>query len=77
MLVYAVATVAVSVAPPLWTDLGPGYVLAALLLGSWFVAVCVRHRRLPTAASAGRVFRASMLYLAALFLAAAAGGAAH
>jgi protoheme IX farnesyltransferase len=77
MLVYAVATVAVSVAPPLWTELGPGYVVAALVLGSWLVAVCVRHRRLLTAASAGRVFRASMLYLAAVFLAAAVGGAVH
>jgi heme o synthase len=73
MLGYACATVVVSVVPPLWSELGPLYVAAALSLGGWFIHLSVNHSRRLTAASAGRVFRASMLYLAALFVAAATG----
>ena len=75
MLLYAIATVAVTVAPPLWADLGRVYGVAAAVLGVWFVRLCELHRREPSNARAAKVFHASMLYLAALFLAAAAGAA--
>jgi protoheme IX farnesyltransferase len=49
--------------------LGPIYLAAALALGAWFTWVCVRLIRERSDAAAQRVFRVSLVYLAALYLA--------
>jgi len=49
--------------------LGPLYLGAAALLGAWFVAEAVRLFRNPSTPRAVGLFRYSILYLFALFLA--------
>jgi heme o synthase len=71
MLAYTVATVAVSVIPVVAGDLQTLYLAVALAGGVWMMASCRRHLRAPDRATARQVFLASIVYLAALFLAAA------
>lgn len=66
---YAVATVAASLAPALWGGAGAVYTLSAAALGGVFVARADGFRRGADVESARRLFRFSLLYLAALFLA--------
>jgi protoheme IX farnesyltransferase len=51
------------------TSLGTVYAAAAFCLGGWFLMRAVRLHRERTDAEARRFFRASLLYLAALFVA--------
>jgi heme o synthase len=53
-------------------SLGPVYSVAAALLGGVFLALAWRLRREPTRRNAGVLFHYSLLYLALLFVAAAA-----
>ncbi|MDP9298545.1 MAG: heme o synthase [Actinomycetota bacterium] len=66
--VYAVGTAIVSVAPVLWGGAGPLYVVSAAGLGAVFVVRAEDFRRRADTRSAGRLFRYSIVYLAALFL---------
>ena len=63
MLVYAIATVIVSVVPVLRGDLGILYLGTALGAGSWFVAACAHHLRSPGPATARKAFLTSLGYL--------------
>jgi protoheme IX farnesyltransferase len=67
--VYAVATAVVSLAPVLWTGAGPFYAVTAAGLGIAFVWRAEVFRRDADRAAAGRLFRYSIVYLAALFVA--------
>ena len=64
-LVYAVLLVAVSAVPFLTGAAGPVYLAGALVLGAGFVALSVMD--LARSGWTGRVFAASIAYLAALF----------
>jgi protoheme IX farnesyltransferase len=66
---YAVATVAASLAPILWDGAGAIYAVSAVALGAVFVGRANGFRRRADRAAAGRLFRYSIAYLAALFLA--------
>ncbi len=68
-LVYALATVAASLALPVLGVGGWPFALVAAVLGAWFAARSLRLVREPTKAAAWRLFHASIVYLAALFLA--------
>lgn len=73
---YAVVLIPVSLA--LWVPLGvagPGYAGAALLLGLFFAVRAVGYALGGDAPGAGRLFRASLLYLPALLLALVADSA--
>jgi len=72
MLAYALATVAASLVPVMVGDLRALYLLVALSGGAWLTGRCHDHLRRLERATARRVFLASLGYLAALFLAAAA-----
>lgn len=67
-VLYAVALVPVSVAPPLMAITGPLYFVGALLLGAWLVWRSVAAARQPSAPNARRLFMASVLYLPALLV---------
>ena len=67
--VYAVATVAVSLGPVLWGRAAALYTVSAAGLGGVFVARAEAFRRDADTAAASRLFRYSLLYLAALFVA--------
>ena len=67
--VYAVATAVVSVWPILWGGAGALYTVSATGLGGAFVWRAETFRRDADAASARRLFRYSLVYLAALFVA--------
>ena len=69
MLWYALGLVAVTVLPAPLGLLGPVYLAAALLLGAWFLGSLVRLIRRRTDEAARRVFRVSLAYLAALYVA--------
>jgi len=66
---YAVATVAASLAPVLWGGAGAIYAVSAAGLGAVFIGRANAFRTHADRASAGRLFRYSLVYLAALFLA--------
>jgi heme o synthase len=67
--VYAVATVAVSLTPVLWGGASALYTVSAAGLGAAFVWRAEAFRHDADRASAGRLFRYSLVYLAALFVA--------
>jgi len=67
--VYAVATMLASLSPALWAGAGAVYTTSAALLGGVFVARADGFRRRADVQSARRLFRYSLVYLAALFLA--------
>lgn len=67
--VYAVATVVVSLAPVLWGGASALYSMSAAGLGVAFVWRAEAFRRDADRATAGRLFRYSLVYLAALFVA--------
>ncbi len=65
--VYAVATAVLSVGPALWNGAGALYTVSAVGLGGVFVWRAETFRRDADTASARRLFRYSLVYLAALF----------
>ena len=67
--VYAVATVIVSLGPALWNGAGVLYTVSAVGLGGAFGWRANVFRRDADTAAAGRLFRYSLVYLAALFVA--------
>jgi protoheme IX farnesyltransferase len=67
--VYAVATVVASLGPFLWNGAGALYTVSAAGLGGVFVWRAGTFRRDADTAAAGRLFRYSIVYLAALFVA--------
>jgi protoheme IX farnesyltransferase len=67
--VYAVATVIVSLGPALWNGAGAVYTVSAAGLGGVFALRAEAFRRDADTAAAGRLFRYSLVYLAALFVA--------
>ena len=69
ILLYSIGLVAFTIAVGVW--LGPLYTVAALVLGSIFVALAVLLRRDLTRARAQVLFHYSLAYLALLFVAAA------
>jgi protoheme IX farnesyltransferase len=69
MLWYTLGLLPVTILPAPLGLLGPIYLAAAVLLGAWFTWVGVRLIRERTDAAAQRVFRVSLVYLAALYLA--------
>ncbi len=75
ILAYSVVLVAASLLPPVFSAWGPLYTVSAALLGAWFVLLAWRLRREPVTARAGALFHFSLLYLALLFVAAAASSA--
>ena len=69
MLAYTLGLLPVTVLPALLGLLGPIYLAAAVALGAWFAWAGVRLIRERSDAAAQRVFRVSLVYLAALYLA--------
>jgi protoheme IX farnesyltransferase len=71
MLWYTLGLLPVTILPalPPLSLLGPIYLATALVLGAWFTWVGVRLIRERSDAAAQRVFRVSLVYLAALYLA--------
>ncbi len=67
---YSLVLVAFTLAVGLW--LGPVYTVAAAVLGGIFLGLAWQLRRTPTRRNAGALFHYSLLYLALLFVAAAA-----
>jgi protoheme IX farnesyltransferase len=67
---YSLVMVAFTLAVGIW--LGPVYAAAAVVLGGVFLVLAWRLRRTPTRRNAGLLFHYSLLYLALLFVAAAA-----
>ena len=67
--VYAVATVVVSLGPALWNGAGALYTASAAGLGGVFAWRAEAFRRDADTATARRLFRYSLVYLAALFAA--------
>jgi protoheme IX farnesyltransferase len=72
ILAYAVALVAVTVAPVATGLFGSLYLVAALVLGGGFLALAARLRARPSRRAALRLYLASLAYLALLFVAMAA-----
>jgi protoheme IX farnesyltransferase len=75
IVLYTVALVAVTAAPFVAGTLGAAYLVSALVLGGGFVLFALALRRDPTPRHALLLFHYSLLYLAALFVAAAATAA--
>jgi heme o synthase len=69
MLWYTIGLVPVTLAPWALGLLGPAYLAVALGMNAWFVASVVRLLRERDDAAAQRVFRVSLAFLFALFLA--------
>jgi protoheme IX farnesyltransferase len=69
IVVYALILVAFTLLPILTGFLGAIYAIAALVLGTAFVALAVRLMRTPSRAAALRLYLASLVYLALLFCA--------
>ena len=67
--VYAVATLVSSLTPVLWGGAGAVYTVSAAALGGAFVVRANGFRRRADVESARGLFRFSLVYLAALFLA--------
>ncbi len=72
ILVYAIALVALTVAPFLTGLFGPLYLAAALVLGAGFIGLATALLVRPSAAAAVRLHLASLAYLTLLFGAMAA-----
>jgi protoheme IX farnesyltransferase len=71
ILGYTLALVAVTVVPFATGAFGLVYLVGALLLGGIFLAMAIRLSRRTERRQAALVFHYSLLYLAALFVAAA------
>jgi len=71
IVLYSVALVAATAAPFATGTLGIEYLVAALGLGGGFLYLALRLRGNPTRRRALLLFHYSLLYLAALFAAAA------
>jgi heme o synthase len=69
IVLYSLVLVAVTSAPFLAGTLGLAYLVAALVLGSAFLALALALRREPTPRRAALLFHFSLLYLALLFAA--------
>ncbi len=70
MLIYTILLVPLTVMPSFFGALGPFYLAAALLLGGRLLWYCVQLLREPTVtATAWRMYKFSLLYLALLFVA--------
>ncbi len=69
MLWYTLGLLPVTILPTPLGLLGPIYLVAAIALGAWFTWGVVQLIRERTDAAARRVFRISLMYLAALYLA--------
>jgi protoheme IX farnesyltransferase len=72
IVVYSVVLVGVTVVPFAWGTLGAAYLVAALVLGGAFVWLALALARRVTPRRASLLFHSSLLYLALLFVAAAA-----
>jgi protoheme IX farnesyltransferase len=66
MVLYCLALIPASLLPPLGGHVGLVYVAGALLFGLGFFACTLGFLRAPSAASARRVLRGSLLYLPAV-----------
>jgi protoheme IX farnesyltransferase len=69
IVVYSIVLVGFSLLPLAWGAAGPAYVVAAALLGAWFLELARRLRRETTPRRAAALFHYSLLYLALLFVA--------
>ena len=69
IVAYSVVLVAFSLLPLAWGAAGPAYLVAAALLGAWFLELARRLRRETTPRRAAALFHYSLLYLALLFVA--------
>ena len=69
IVVYSLVLVGFSLLPLAWGAAGPAYVVAAALLGMWFLELARRLRRETTPRRAAALFHYSLLYLALLFVA--------
>jgi protoheme IX farnesyltransferase len=67
MLAYAIVLIPVTLIPWLGGELGPIYALTAVVAGGLFVASIWRSIRLRNSQQDRRVFRASLVYLFAIF----------
>src|SRR5581483_7834466 len=76
IVLYSVVMVAVTAVPFAWGTLGLAYLIAALVLGAGFVWLAVQLARRTTPRQASLLFHSSLLYLALLFVAAAADAVA-
>jgi protoheme IX farnesyltransferase len=72
IVAYTVLLVAVTFVPAAFGTFGAVYLAAALVLGAAFLALAIRLARHPARRNAALLFHASLLYLALLFVAAAA-----
>ena len=75
IVIYATVLVAFSAVPVVSGTWGLGYLVAALGLGAIFLLLSLRLRRATTPRNAALLFHYSLLYLALLFAALAAGAA--
>jgi heme o synthase len=75
ILVYSVGLVAVTALPAVAGIAGLFYLAVAAAAGAWFVWLAWRLERDPAPRRAGALFHYSMVYLAVLFVAMAAGAA--
>ena len=71
IVIYSVLLVLTTLVLPFVTPMTPLYPVAASLLGVMFVARAFHVRRAATRAAAMSLFRFSIVYLSALFLAVA------
>ncbi len=69
IVIYAVALVALTIAPVATGLFGAIYLVAALALGGGFLALAVRLARSPSRKAALRLYLSSLAYLALLFTA--------
>ena len=75
MLLYTAMLLPVTLAPVAYGGLGPVYGVLAALLGAWFLRGVIRVVRAPNYTQpAWSLYRASLLYLALLFVAMAVDG---
>jgi heme o synthase len=68
ILLYSLVLVPVTLLPVIWSSAGLAYLVAALVLGGWFVWLAWKLRRDPTPARARFLFHYSLGYLALLFV---------
>ncbi|MBI5652415.1 MAG: protoheme IX farnesyltransferase [Chloroflexi bacterium] len=66
---YSLGLVAITLLPFAFQQLGVGYLIAALMLGSWFLFLAFKLMRDESKPTARRLYRYSNYYLALLFLA--------
>jgi len=72
IVLYSFVMVAVTAVPFVWGTLGLAYLIAALVLGGGFIWLALQLARSTTPRHAALLFHASLLYLALVFVAAAA-----